>query len=361
MIRLLGLILVLGYGLATSMLAHGQQSTQIQFKRADIMDPSGFAAPVRYAVSLIPADWTTQGGIVWVTDPNSCINGSRLGWSASAPDESVSMGALPGIGWQANSFSGWKRAHGCAAFESSNPDEIAAYYVHQAAQQAGTAVNIVDIQHDPAHDHRQTQILNTSLGGGVSGIPQNNRAVTRVAEFTYEVGGRPYRGFLLMNMTIFESQIQGTSTLSGSIYEAFYFGARADKFDASLPILEAFMRNFQLDPAWKIAKWRSDAAFAASQPRPSSTWKVDTTGSDILDIQMQGYLNRTAIRDGGQADVVDTIRGVTTYGADTPTGQVQVPSGYDQVWQLPNGNIVASNDPFYDGQGEGTELQQLRR
>lgn len=361
MIRAFIFTLLLGYGFTAVLPAHSQQSTQVQFKRADIMDPSGFKQPVRYAVSLIPADWTTQGGIIWNTDPNSCINGSRLSWGASAPDKSISLGILPGIGWEANTFTGWKQAHGCAAFQSGDPDEIAAYYVHQASQQSGAAINIVDIKHDPAHDQRQTQALNALFGSVPSEVPQSNLAVTRVAEFTHKVEGQSYRGFLLMNMSIFEAHLQGASVLSGSIHDAFYFSAPIESFDASLPIFEAFMRNYQLDPAWQNAKWQSDAAFRARQPRPSSSWKVDTTGSDILDIQMKGYQNRNAIRDTSQANTIDTIRGVTTYSADTPTGQVQIPSTFENAWQLPNGNIVASNDPFYDGQGQGTRLKHLRQ
>lgn len=336
------------------------QTGTVQFKKADIMDNTGFKAPVRYAVSLVPANWSTTGGVVWNVDPASCTAGARTAWYAASPDGGTEMGMLPGIGWQGSSLSGWSQNQGCIVPQSRNPDDAAAAYVQQIAQMTGTQLNIVDIAHDAGWDRQLTQLY-SGLSYRTPDFSTEYSAYTRVAEFSFVADNKPIRGFLIMNMLYIDGQTGGFNSNSGQIYQAFFLTAPADKFGSSVPLFEAFMRNFQEDPAWQIAKWNSDAEYARNNPKPSSNWSVSTVGSDILDIQMKGYNDRNAIRDAGHANTIDTIRGVTTYAADTPTGQVQIPTHFENAWQLPNGNIVATNDAFYNGNGEGTRLENFRQ
>jgi len=55
---------------------------------------------------------------------------------------------------------------------------------------------------------------------------------------------------------------------------------------------------------------------------------------------------------------------VETYDADVPTGQVELPSGYDRAFQLNDDTFVVTNDAFYepfrDSGIDGRELTVTR-
>ena len=64
-----------------------------------------------------------------------------------------------------------------------------------------------------------------------------------------------------------------------------------------------------------------------------------------------------------QANTVEVIKGVETYGADTPTGQIELPNQYDRAFQLNDGSFVVTNnvmfEPYRDTGLDGTELKTV--
>ena len=320
----------------------------LRLKRVDIMDPSGFNVPTRYAISVVPADWKTDGGMVWDVRPNSCINGVNFSWRAFAPDDSVLIARLPDMGWKGSSVTGWDGSPGCEVPQDYTAEGLAVQYLTTLP----FSFRVTDIRRDPDLERQWAGFvgqLSQILAGGGSQVQGDILLV----DFEGEYQGKSIEGTLVAPMWESNTNLGfGTSTF-GRIVQPMLTASEKGRSAEAVEHLTMFGKNYREDPVWIQKKWQSDAQFRASQPRPSSTWKVDTTGSDILDIQMKGFQDRMASSDRTQSASVDTIWGVTTYGADTPTGQVQINTTYDNNWQLPDGTVVASNDPFYDGTGDG--------
>ncbi len=68
-----------------------------------LMDPSGFQKPMESASSLLPADWTYEGGIIWRIH-GECSRGYMMQWQAKSPDGLASITMYPTVGWRASTL-----------------------------------------------------------------------------------------------------------------------------------------------------------------------------------------------------------------------------------------------------------------
>ncbi len=84
------------------------------------------------------------------------------------------------------------------------------------------------------------------------------------------------------------------------------------------------------------------ASFNASQKRLNDTY------SEISDINMQGYKNRTAIQDQGYSNYINSVREVENVYNPTNGQSYEVQSGYNQYWMNNNGEYIQSNDYNYN-------------
>ena len=75
---------------------------------------------------------------------------------------------------------------------------------------------------------------------------------------------------------------------------------------------------------------------------------ISNTYSEISDMNMESWRKRNESSDRMQRETSEAIRGVETYDADTPTGQIELPSGYDRAFQLNDDTFVVTNDAFYE-------------
>lgn len=354
---LTSLALCLGIAVAAATPTATAQET-LRLKRVDIMDPSGFRQPVRYAVSVLPADWKTEGGMIWNVDPNSCNNGVNFAWQATSPTDDITIAQLPNMGWMANSFSGWKQAQGCMVPQDLRPETIAGQYLQSMF---GSNFSIVEAHSDAQMDQAFMNIAQTQFAPVLAGFGQYSiDASLRGIEFTATVEGQSLKGMMISPVMQTQTNSFNGSMSFGILASPLFVVATPERYADAEQILEIYLKNYREDPAWKIAKWESDRESQRLMPKPSSTWKVDTTGSEILDMGMSGWKKRWDMNSSGHSSSVDTVYGVNTYRADTPTGLVHIPTNYDRSYQMPDGTIIATNDAFYEGGADGVELNRTR-
>lgn len=353
-------IAALSLGIAiTTTVAPAVAEDTLHLKKVDIMDPSGFRTPVRYAVSVVPADWKTEGGMVWNVDPNACNNGVNFAWQATSAEEDMTIAQLPNMGWQGNTFSGWKQASGCVVPQNFNPESIASLYLQQMF---GSSYNIVQAHSDAQMDQAFTKIAHQSMGPAMVAFGRSELSATlRGIEFTATVEGQQIKGIMVSPIMNTRSRMpMGGDFSYGLLASPIFVFAKPEKYAEAEQYFEVYLKNFREDPAWKIAKWNSDAEFRRRNPKPANTWKLDTSGSEILDMGMSGWKKRWDANSTGHSASVDAVHGVNTYHADTPTGLVNIPTNFDHSYQMADGTIIATNDAFYEGGTDGVQLNRAR-
>jgi len=94
-------------------------------------------------------------------------------------------------------------------------------------------------------------------------------------------------------------------------------------------------------------KLAANRAYLASRRSSAGNWKVDTTGSEILDIQKGTYDSTSAMRDAGQARSVDMIHERKPW-LNNEGKTVYMPQQYQRACQLPNDVYAGTNDAFFN-------------
>ncbi len=128
------------------------------------------------------------------------------------------------------------------------------------------------------------------------------------------------------------------------------------------PVLSAIVQSIRTNPAWAAEMQRYWQQLARIQQKGASdrlasqqdhNRKMQKINSDINDIIVGGYKERSAASDRIQAQTVDSIREETPY--TTPSGEtVRLPSFYDQVYTDGNGTYILNNDAFYNPNTDST-------
>ncbi|GGC95201.1 hypothetical protein [Aquisalinus flavus] len=326
----------------SSALAAGSGS-QLRLQPAKIMDPSGFEQPMLAASSVIPAGWTPQGGVIW--RQGDCTMGATSNWQATAPGEAAGIFLMPGFGWRANTM-GMPVPQDCVAAAYQSADEAAA---HLARQMPGGRV--VAIQAAPEMK-QAAQMMSSQIYNGDPNSRTWFDATSARIEYTYQ--GAPYEAIvslmtfhMLMTMPGYGFGPDSQAAAGGTMLVTA-FAARKGTLEQHMPVFDAFVANYREDPAYarRMAQHQakmSGIMMEGSRKRHEAIMEgYRATSSSSIDIWRGS--NDDAIR----RKEIDAIRGEDTFSADTPSGEISLPSGYSSAWQMNDGSFVVTDDQFFD-------------
>ncbi len=172
-------------------------------------------------------------------------------------------------------------------------------------------------------------------------------------------------GILVVHLTSMRTQFGATNfyylsalTANPSHYEsakkAFLYGISNIKQNPEH--LAMYNRNEQQKSQ---ASWNNhNARMRSNQATFNSFQQTQSTLSDIGDIYHQGYQNRSAMTDQGQANAVDGIWGRQTVTNPYNNQQVQMEHGYNNYYINSDNEYIGTDDMFYDPNMDNTVNHQ---
>ncbi len=199
---------------------------------------------------------------------------------------------------------------------------------------------------------QQGNMTSRSMGFGQEFDTQATRLV-----LTYEQNGKSLEETILITwqyLTFIQQGQISSGTWSINLMRSFRGPAGSDYLND--PVLAAIVQSVRINPTWQAEMQRYWQQLAAIKQKGSNdrmaSWrahnqKMQQINSDINDIIVGGYRERSAISDRMQEQYVDTLREETPY--TTPSGEtVKLPSFYDNVYTDGNGTYLLNNDALYN-------------
>ena len=133
------------------------------------------------------------------------------------------------------------------------------------------------------------------------------------------------------------------------------FGFRAEKgqLDRQAPLLQAISSSLRVSPLWFSRYLQVQQAWMANQMEGirqagELSRYIARTSDEIGDMQMRAWQDRQASQDRTAQSFSDYIRGVGTYHDPYQGRDVELPSGYNDVWVSRGGEYVLANDPNFN-------------
>lgn len=335
----------------------------LRLKQVSIMDPQGFERPLAAASSLVPADWTTSGGVVW-KQHGSCLPGPVMDWSATSQDGKAMIRLLPASAWKAGNVMGMTIEPDCLRAAFNTADEYARSFV--TGFRGGKLVNV-------ERDEALSRVLaQPPFYMEMYGDPYMRSWTDAAAiHFTYDEQGTEYTGGLMLftqHSYIAMSGLFGMRqemVTGGAAVQILFTAPTANLADYEDTFL-TFMQNYVPGAEWteRINRMQANMSREAIETSRRISQIIADTSADISAMNMDSWRARTESQDRGSRQFSEAIRGVQSYNADIPGGQIELPSGYDRAFQLNDGTFVVTNDPFYDPYRtsgmDGRELAPVR-
>ncbi|MBX2885358.1 MAG: hypothetical protein KTR32_35715 [Granulosicoccus sp.] len=322
------------------------KDNSLHIQRVSLMDPTGFEKPMESASSLLPADWKTEGGIIWRIQ-GECSRGYMLQWQATSPDGAATITMYPNVGWRASSMQA-PLPQDCMAGSFGSAEEFATAMI-QGAENG----RIVDVQRNP-NVQQQLSIFNYEQPGDPY-MKSWADAASITTEYT--VNGTAFQS--VVNLYTMHSYMKSGHTYGvgeplemayGGAFATTEFAAPKSRFSEFMPIFLLFENNYQVNPEWqarinkanrKMAKDNLETARKIGEINAS-------TSREISAMNMDSWRKRQASEDRLSRERTEMIFGQETYAADTPTGQIELPFGYERAFQLQDGSFVVTNDQFFE-------------
>ena len=331
-----------------------QSDAETRMKRIEIMDRYGFERPLIALHGVIPADWSSQGEVVW-NQQGECQRGQRLDWRAVSPDGRSFFAIFPTQVWQYNTM-GFPISQDCIRGHFESADQFA-----QAFMQQFPDGRVLDV-------FRDNQIM-AQLGQLRQEIPGDPYSITWMDSISARVGytenGTAMHGILLItsmhsNTTMGHSYGQPVQTSYGATWTLTMFGAPQGEFDRQMGEFHIFASNLRPGAEWqrRMTQHNNEMRDIYTENMQARTDAILKANSDAADLSMQSWRRRNAMSDRSQRERIESIRGVETYRTSSGSGQIELPFGYDHVWEMPDDTFILTDDAFLKPVN-GTKLNRV--
>jgi len=345
----------------------------VMLQRVAIPDP-GVIAATTAMTALIPAGWTTTGGVIATGGP--CQEPYAVHWSASSADGASTIAIFPTEAWQMSN-SGLASQCQQEAFATVRDylearvqrdfEGVRILEYHDRPDFAGPAVAMAQRQEQMASQAGFAWQVNAEGGELLFAFARNGvemRGVMGVTGIFYRIetmnpmGGEPMR------------------SLTGATLGSFAAMAPAGRLD--LALVEASRRSIAPEPQWLERLFALEAqlgAIAVQGTRDRAAIIVAggaaATRANIASFQRaSGMIGRDgggelypgeAASDRMQRRSIEAIRGVDSYHDPVSNSTVQLDHSFGNAWRVNNQDAyILTKDPNFDPGLYGLDATQLK-
>jgi hypothetical protein len=133
------------------------------------------------------------------------------------------------------------------------------------------------------------------------------------------------------------------------------FGFRAEKgqLDRQAPLLQAIFASVRINRMWFARVLQLREAWIQNQMQAirnaaELSRYISRTSNEISELQQQAWENRQASQDRSAEAFSRYIRGVDTYHDPSAGREIELPTGYADVWASRDGEYILANDPNFN-------------
>jgi len=350
-------------------------SQPLVFRAHAVVDQQGFGYEVFRM--LVPKDWTFSGGLAW--DFAKIPPDAKIAYTVSSPagnsvfEKTAPMTYL----WSQDPNMNYTYAQaGTPVMQTMGTAEYLQNFYIPRARSAVSGLKAVETQPLPGLAQHMLAIGDMQLNIFHQVSPPNAPIETRAdsarvkVEYTWQ--GRPMvEDFTCtINYVIAYTQtMYGQSALVNWVAQVESFRAPADEMAAKIRLFQTMIFSRVDNPVWSVNNIRLAAVINREQLRHQQAifarlQQIRQTQSEISDMIWETYQNRSKAQDRMFESYTQALRGVETYVDPVNSRNVELPSGFVNVWT--NGSdYILSDSPGYNpnsaGAGGGVWTQMNRK
>lgn len=304
---------------------------------------------------LVPQDWRVEGGIVWRPEISTL---AYLQLRLSDPAGARALEFFPTLpfAWSQQGFLGFPPGSlylGSYVVAPLDPDNfVRQLLLPQVRGQLSPAV----IRTEPL----------PRMAAAIAPTVQEAGAVKQVAaartRIEYREGARSFEEDIY-SVIVYSQVPMNPGVMFWGPDRLFGFRAEKGQLDRQAPLLQAIFASVRVNREWfgRVLQvreaWIQNQMQAIRNAAELSRYIARTT-DEISAMHQQVYENRRASEDRVAEAYSQYVRGVETYHDPFGNRDVQLPTGYNDVWVSRGGEYILANDPSFNPNASGTGTWQ---
>ncbi|NTV81042.1 MAG: hypothetical protein HGA24_06430 [Candidatus Aminicenantes bacterium] len=350
-------------------------SQPLVFRAHAVIDQQGFGYEVFRM--LIPKDWVFAGGLAW--DFAKIPPDAKIAYTASSPDGNsvFEKTAAMTYMWSQDPNMNYTYAQsGTAVMQTQGAAEFLQNFYIPRARSAVSAIKVVETQPLPGLAQYMLAIGNMQLNIFHQISPPNTQLETRAdsarVKIEYAWKGRQMIEDFTCTITYviaYTPTMYGQTALVNWVAQVESFRAPAEEMPSKIRLFQTMIYSRVDNPVWSVNNIRLAAVINREQLRHQQAIfarlrQIRETQSEISDMIWETYQNKSQAQDRMFESYTQALRGVETYVDPVNSRNVELPSGFGNVWT--NGSdYILSDSPTYNpnaaGAGGGTWTQMNRK
>ncbi len=294
---------------------------------------------------LVPESWRVEGGIVWRQELSTL---AYLQMRARDPHGVAALEIFPTIPytWNVRGYLGFPPGSLYLGSYVVQPIEPEAFVRTVLLPQVRGALSPRVIGTTPLPALARLVASTVQEAGAIK------RVVATRTRIEYQESGRAMEEDIYCVMVYSQVPAVPGVTFWGPD-RLIGFRAEKGKLDAQSPLLLAMATSMRVGKGWFARylqvreMWFQNQMNAIRRAGELSRY-LARTSDEMSDAQMQAWERRQASEDRTAEAFTEYVRGVETYRDPFDQHDVQLPSGYNDVWISRNGEYILANDPNFN-------------
>lgn len=336
-----------------------------RMKMIKAIDERGFGRPMVARSLLVPADWQSEGVVVWNTQPLDRCNLVQIALRAGGPD-GRGIEIFPAYNWiwdddpalvlQANAMQAQFGVRPCDV----QPPMTAADYIRSRLGQIRPNARLLRIEPAPkVQEMLERQARQTEQSFAQHGLRQSVRPDAARARLSYDLDGRPMEEWLCGYTITFARPGIGMDRQTLQLIQKNSYGcvayltaqrAPAGQLDASERFFDLVWSTSRMNPEWEARVIRLIFEIKRMELKGirDRSRIVSRMAQEISEMQAQGWERRQRAEDRMFDSMVESIRGVETYRNPATGETITLSSEYGRAWVNNRGEYLVSDSPSFD-------------
>lgn len=359
--------------------AHAQQALPAGTFEAALVSIEDRRESMTAAKALIPAGWTTQGGVEW--NRGQCGDLASFQWAAVSADGLSRIELIPTEAWGASNSTQTPCAYG--EFQEMK-SWLAA---HIQRRHPGARLGAYTSR--PEFLELQGETLQAKIAMvNNSGLGMRAWADAGEYAYTFRQNGVEIEGVMGGSASFVMRQAYnpfGPPLINLNAQTSGVFAASGPKGKFDRQMADAVRKSVKLETAWaekyfdavmKVSNMQTQAVkdraaiivaagaamTAATVARNKAAGERAVRNSYADPAPSSSSSSRDATEDRMQRERIEGIRGVETYDDPVYGGTVQLDATYDHAWRVNNSDsYILTNDPNFNPGSYNLDAQQLQR